>query len=161
MTREPEDSLEGGERNVSQSPRNKLPTDAGTGEELDVVVVGAGMSGLYQLYRLRELGVSVRVYETGDGVGGTWYWNRYPGARLDSESYSYDYSFSEEILQEWDWAEHFSAQPETLRYLEYVADKFDLRKDIRFRSRVTSLTWDDERGGRSKRSQASVRARSS
>ena len=83
--------------------------------EYDAIIIGAGMSGMYQLYRLRQLGLSVRVYEAGSGVGGTWYWNRYPGARFDSESYSYGYSFSQELLDEWEWSEHFSAQPETLR----------------------------------------------
>jgi len=109
----------------------------------DVIVIGAGMSGMYQLYRLRELGLSVRVFETGDGVGGTWYWNRYPGARFDSESYSYGYSFSKDLLREWEWSEHFSAQPETLRYCNYVADKFDLRRDIEFNSRVRSAIFND------------------
>ena len=111
--------------------------------DFDVIVIGAGISGLYQLYRLRELGMRVRVFEAGTGVGGTWYWNRYPGARFDSESYSYGYSFSEELLEEWDWAEHFASQPEILRYLEYVADKFDLRKDIQFSSRVVSASYND------------------
>jgi cation diffusion facilitator CzcD-associated flavoprotein CzcO len=112
-------------------------------QEFDAIVVGAGMSGLYQLYRLRELGLSVRVLEAGTGVGGTWYWNRYPGARFDSESYSYAYSFSQELLDEWNWGEHFAGQPETLRYLNHVADKFDLRRDIQFRSRVASAHYQD------------------
>jgi cation diffusion facilitator CzcD-associated flavoprotein CzcO len=99
---------------------------------------------MYQLYRLRELGMRVRVFEAGTGVGGTWYWNRYPGARFDSESYSYQYSFSEELLQEWNWSEHFAPQPETLRYLNYVADKFDLRRDIQFRSRVAAAHYHDD-----------------
>src|SRR5438552_1471462 len=94
--------------------------------DYDAIIVGAGMSGLYQLYRLRELGMKVRVFEAATGVGGTWYWNRYPGARFDSESYSYGYSFSKDLLEEWEWSEHFAGQPETLRYLNYVADKFDL-----------------------------------
>jgi len=111
----------------------------------DAVIIGAGISGLYQLYRLRELGLSVQVLETGAGVGGTWYWNRYPGARFDSESYSYGYSFSRELLEEWDWSEHFASQPETLRYLNYVADKFRLRDCIRFSSRVTQAHWHEER----------------
>ena len=111
-------------------------TNAGSVEQFDAIIIGAGISGLYQLIRLRRLGLAVRVYETGSGVGGTWYWNRYPGARFDSESYSYGYSFSEELLQEWDWKEHFSGQPENERYLNYVADKFDLRRDIQFHSRV-------------------------
>lgn len=98
---------------------------------------------MYQLYCLRKLGFSVRVFETGTDVGGTWYWNRYPGARFDSESYSYGYSFSDELLKEWEWTEHFSPQPETLRYLNFVADKFDLRKDIQFKSRITIATFDE------------------
>ena len=104
--------------------------------DFDAVVIGAGVSGLYQLYRLRELGLTVRVFEAGTGVGGTWYWNRYPGARFDSESWTYGYSFSQELLDEWDWEEHFAGQPETERYLNYVADKFDLRRDIQFKTRV-------------------------
>ena len=112
-------------------------------EQFDVIIIGAGVTGLYQLYCLRQLGLSVRVYEDGDGVGGTWYWNRYPGARFDSESYTYGYSFSEELLQEWDWKEHYSGQPENERYLNYVADKFDLRQDIRLKSRVTSAVYDE------------------
>ena len=111
--------------------------------DYDAIVIGAGMSGLYQLYRLRELGMSVRVFEAGTGVGGTWYWNRYPGARFDSESYSYSYSFSQELLAEWNWSEHFSGQPETLRYLNHVADRFDLRRDIQFRSRVAAAHWQE------------------
>ena len=120
-----------------------------TPPSFDVLIIGAGMSGMYQLHRLRQLGLSVRVLEAGTGVGGTWYWNRYPGARFDSESYSYQYSFSPELLEEWDWTEHFAGQPETLRYLNHVADKFDLRRDIQFNSRVaaahyqeTSRSWD-------------------
>jgi cation diffusion facilitator CzcD-associated flavoprotein CzcO len=112
--------------------------------DYDAIVIGAGISGMYQLYRLRELGLRVRVFEAGTGVGGTWYWNRYPGARFDSESYSYQYSFSKELLDEWNWSEHFAAQPETLRYLNYVADKFDLRRDIQFRSRVTAARYRDD-----------------
>ncbi|WP_159007198.1 NAD(P)/FAD-dependent oxidoreductase [Bradyrhizobium sp. S69] len=111
--------------------------------DYDAIIIGAGMSGLYQLYRLRELGMRVRIFEAGTGVGGTWYWNRYPGARFDSESYSYGYSFSKELLEEWDWSEHFAGQPETLRYLNHVADKFDLRRDIQFGSRVAAATYDE------------------
>jgi len=109
----------------------------------DAIVIGAGIAGLYQLYKLRQLGLSVRVFETGTGVGGTWYWNRYPGARFDSESWTYGYAFSEELLQEWDWSEHFAPQPETLRYLNHVADKFDLRRDIQFESRVVAAVFDE------------------
>nr|WP_233286043.1 NAD(P)/FAD-dependent oxidoreductase [Bradyrhizobium brasilense] len=111
--------------------------------DYDVIIIGAGLSGMYQLHRLRELGLSARVFEAGTGVGGTWYWNRYPGARFDSESYSYGYSFSKELLEEWEWSEHFAGQPETLRYCNYVADKFDLRRDIQFESRVTSAIYQD------------------
>ena len=114
-----------------------------TPEDYDAIIIGAGISGLYQLYRLRELGMRVRVFEAGTGVGGTWYWNRYPGARFDSESYSYSYSFSQDLLDEWNWSEHFAAQPETLRYLNHVADRFDLRRDIQFRSRVTAAHWQE------------------
>jgi len=112
--------------------------------EYDAIIIGAGMSGLYQLYRLREQGLRVRVLEAGTEVGGTWYWNRYPGARFDSESYSYGYSFSKKLLEEWDWSEHFAGQPETLCYLRYVADKFDLRRDIQFRSRVTAAIYQED-----------------
>src|SRR6516165_7133971 len=109
----------------------------------DAIVIGAGISGLFMLYRLRELGMTARVFETGTDVGGTWYWNRYPGARFDSESWTYGYSFSKELLQEWDWKEHFSPQPDTLAYLHYVADKFDLRRGMEFCSTVTAAHWDD------------------
>jgi cation diffusion facilitator CzcD-associated flavoprotein CzcO len=111
--------------------------------DFDAIIVGAGLSGMYQLIRLRELGMRARVFEAGSGVGGTWYWNRYPGARFDSESYSYGYSFSKELLEEWEWSEHFAPQPETLRYCNYVADKFDLRRDIQFHSRVTTAHWQE------------------
>jgi cation diffusion facilitator CzcD-associated flavoprotein CzcO len=116
-------------------------TKTGSATDFDAVILGAGVSGLYQLYRLRELGLRVRVFETGTGVGGTWYWNRYPGARFDSESWTYGYSFSQELLDEWDWEEHFAGQPETERYLNHVADKFDLRRDIQFESRVTAAHY--------------------
>ena len=115
-------------------------------EQFDAIIIGAGISGMYQLLKLREQGLKVRAFESGDGVGGAWYWNRYPGARFDSESYSYAYSFSEELLEEWDWGEHFAGQPETLRYLNYVADKFDLRKDIQFNSKIKSAIYNDASG---------------
>ena len=117
---------------------------SGSNFDYDAIVIGAGISGLYQLYRLRESGVRVCAFESGTGVGGTWYWNRYPGARFDSESYSYAYSFSQELLDEWDWSEHFSSQPEILSYLQYVADKFDLLKDIQFSSNVRSAIYDED-----------------
>jgi cation diffusion facilitator CzcD-associated flavoprotein CzcO len=112
--------------------------------DFDAIVIGAGVAGLYQLYKLRELGLRVRVFEAGSGVGGTWYWNRYPGARFDSESWTYGYSFSKELLEEWDWGEHFAPQPETERYLNFVADKFDLRRDIQLNSRVASAWYRED-----------------
>lgn len=112
-------------------------------ETLDAVVVGAGFSGLYMLIRLRELGLRCTVIEKGDDVGGTWYWNRYPGARCDIDSVDYCYSFSPKLLEEWRWTERFATQPEILRYLEFVADTFDLRRDIRFSTAVTSAGFDE------------------
>src|SRR5437899_604531 len=113
--------------------------------DFDAVIVGAGFSGLYMLYRARHvLGLSVRVFEAGDGVGGTWFWNRYPGARCDSESFYYSYSFSEELEQEWVWSTKYPEQPEILRYLEHVADRFDLRRNIQLSTRVTAAIFHDE-----------------
>jgi len=126
------------------SPAVLNGTSTETGTDFDAIVIGAGVSGLYQLYRLRELGLTVRVFEAGTGVGGTWYWNRYPGARFDSESWTYGYSFSQALLDEWDWEEHFAAQPETERYLNYVADKFDLRRDIQCKSRLTAAHYQED-----------------
>jgi cation diffusion facilitator CzcD-associated flavoprotein CzcO len=116
----------------------------GAVEHLDAIVIGAGVTGLYQLYQLLKLGLSVRIYEAGGGRGGTWYWNRYPGCRFDSESYTHGSSFSEGLLQEWDWKEHFSGQPENERYLNYVADKFDLRRHIQFNAWITSAVYDEK-----------------
>ncbi|MEM9623501.1 MAG: NAD(P)/FAD-dependent oxidoreductase [Pseudomonadota bacterium] len=115
-------------------------------EQFDAIIIGAGMSGLYQLHKLRALGLKVRVYEAGENVGGTWYWNRYPGARFDSESYSYQYSFSQALLDEWNWSEHFAAQPETLRYVNFVADKLDLRRDIQFSTLIHSAEFNSQTG---------------
>ena len=103
----------------------------------DVVVIGAGFAGLYMLHRLRQAGFSVLVLEAASGVGGTWFWNRYPGARCDVESMQYSYQFSDELQQEWDWTEKYATQPEILRYANHVADRYDLRRDIRFETRVT------------------------
>jgi cation diffusion facilitator CzcD-associated flavoprotein CzcO len=114
--------------------------------DVDVLIVGAGITGVYQLYRAREAGYSVQLVEAGGGVGGTWYWNRYPGCRFDSESYTYGYLFSEELFDEWEWTEHFAAQPETERYLNHVIDKFDLRRDIRFDAPVTAAVFDEPTG---------------
>jgi cyclohexanone monooxygenase len=112
--------------------------------EVDAVVVGAGLAGVYMLYRLRGLGLSAQVYEAGSGVGGTWYWNRYPGARCDVESMDYSYSFSDDLQQEWRWTERYAAQPEILRYVNHVVDRFDLRRDIQFDTRVTALHFDED-----------------
>jgi cation diffusion facilitator CzcD-associated flavoprotein CzcO len=114
--------------------------------EVDVLVVGAGITGIYQLYRAREAGFSVRLLEAGEGVGGTWYWNRYPGARFDSESYTYAYLFSKELFEWWEWREHFAEQPEIERYLNHVVDRFDLRRHIRFGATVTSAVYDEPTG---------------
>ena len=114
--------------------------------DVDVLVVGAGITGIYQLYRAREAGFSVRLLEAGGGVGGTWYWNRYPGARFDSESYTYAYLFSKELFEEWEWQEHFVQQPEIERYLNHVVDRFDLRRHIRFGAKVTSAAYDESSG---------------
>ena len=117
---------------------------AQTSEAYDVIVVGAGFAGLYMLHRLRGLGFSARVYERGSGVGGTWYWNRYPGARCDVESMQYSYSFSEELQQEWDWSERYAPQAEILKYANHVADRFDLRRDIQFDTSVARAVFDED-----------------
>ena len=111
---------------------------------IDVVIVGAGFAGMYALHRFREMGLSVRVFERGSGVGGTWYWNRYPGARCDVQSMEYSYQFSEELQQEWKWTERFSPQPEILAYANHVADRFDLRRDIQFETAVTAAHYDED-----------------
>jgi len=113
----------------------------------DVLIVGAGFAGLYMLHKCKEIGLSAVVVEAGSDVGGTWYWNRYPGARCDVESFSYSYSFSEGLQQEWSWSERYPAQPEILRYLEHVADRFALWPDIQLRTRVVEAAWDDAAGG--------------
>lgn len=112
--------------------------------DLDLVIVGAGFAGMYMLHRARGAGLTARVFEAGSGVGGTWYWNRYPGARCDVESLEYCYSFSEEIREEWKWSERYSAQPEIEAYANFVADKLDLRRDMQFNTRVTAATFDEE-----------------
>src|SRR3984885_13070388 len=116
-------------------------TSPEAGAQYDVVIVGAGFAGLYQLHRLRALGMTVKVIEAGSGVGGTWYWNRYPGARCDVESMQYSYAFSEELQQEWKWPELFSAQPDILKYANHVADKLDLRRNILFDTRGTAARF--------------------
>lgn len=112
--------------------------------EFDVIVVGAGFAGLYMLYRLRELGLNVKVFEAGSGVGGTWFWNRYPGARCDVESTEYSYSFSEDLQQQWCWTERYASQPEILKYINHVADRFNLRAEIQLNTRVVSATFDPQ-----------------
>ncbi len=114
--------------------------------ELDAVVLGAGVAGLYQLHQLREQGLRVRAYEAGDDVGGTWYWNRYPGARFDSEAYIYQYLFSEELYKDWSWSQKFPDQPEIERWMHYVTDRLDLRRDIQFSTWITSAHYDEDRG---------------
>ncbi|HZT46349.1 MAG TPA: NAD(P)/FAD-dependent oxidoreductase [Hyphomicrobiaceae bacterium] len=111
--------------------------------DFDAVIVGAGFAGLYMLHRLRGLGFRARVIEAGSGVGGTWYWNRYPGARCDVESMQYSYQFDAALQQEWEWTERYATQPEILRYANHVADRFDLRRDITFNTRVTAATFDE------------------
>jgi cation diffusion facilitator CzcD-associated flavoprotein CzcO len=120
-----------------------MTTQRAGGPDYEVIVIGAGICGIYQLYRLMELGISATVLEKGNDLGGTWFWNRYPGARFDSESIAYGYSFSNELLQEWDWTEHYAGQPETRRYLNYVADKFDLRRHMQFGVTVSAAHFDD------------------
>jgi cyclohexanone monooxygenase len=128
---------------MSASQPNAIKSRPSTADAYDVVVVGAGFAGMYLLHRLRGLGLSVRVYEQGSGVGGTWYWNRYPGARCDVESMQYSYSFSDELQQEWDWSERYAPQPEILRYANHVADRFNLRPDIQFDTRVDRAVFDE------------------
>ena len=115
--------------------------------DVEAVVIGAGFSGLYMLHRLRNvMGLTVRLFEVGDGVGGTWYWNRYPGARSDSDSYVYCYSFDEDLLQKWTWSERYPEQHEIRAYLEHVAERFDLNRDITLGTRVTAAAFDEETG---------------
>jgi cyclohexanone monooxygenase len=134
----------------------RLSSAADTNRRFDALIIGAGLAGVYALYRLRGLGLSARVYEAGNGVGGTWYWNRYPGARCDVESMDYSYSFSDELQQEWRWSERYASQPEILAYINHVVDRFDLRRDIELDTRVTEAVFDEaasrwtlstERGG--------------
>ncbi|MDB2487472.1 NAD(P)/FAD-dependent oxidoreductase [Alphaproteobacteria bacterium] len=124
---------------------SKIDAHLNPAETVDAVVVGAGFSGMYQLHRLREMGLSVKVFEAGEDVGGTWFWNRYPGARVDIESMAYSFSFSKELEQDWVWSEKYSPQPELLRYAQHVADRFDLKRNITFNTRVESAYFDDDK----------------
>jgi cyclohexanone monooxygenase len=116
------------------------------GRQLDVAIVGGGLAGLYAIHRLRGMGLKVRAYEAGSGVGGTWFWNRYPGARCDVESLEYSYSFSDELQQEWKWPERYGTQPEILRYINHVADRFDLRRDVQLNTRIVSALFERKEG---------------
>ena len=121
-----------------------MSKSASAPEQCDAVVVGAGFSGLYMLYRLRQLGLSVKVFDSAGDVGGTWYWNRYPGARCDIPTTDYTYSFDPELEKEWSWSEKYATQPEILDYLRFVADRHRLRPDIEFSATVTSARWDEQ-----------------
>ncbi|MCL2534514.1 MAG: NAD(P)/FAD-dependent oxidoreductase, partial [Nocardiaceae bacterium] len=124
--------------------QDSAPDGAAATASYDVVVVGAGIAGIYAVHRFRQQGLTVRAFEAASGVGGVWYWNRYPGARCDVESVDYSYSFSPELEQDWDWSEKYATQPEILAYINHVADRFDLRRDIQFDTRVTSATLDED-----------------
>lgn len=128
---------------VTNAPQTAPATAGNAATDIDAVVIGAGMAGLYMLYRLRQEGMTAQGYERGGDIGGTWYWNRYPGARCDSESHIYSYSFSDELQREWEFSSTYPAQPEILSYLDYVADKFDLRRDIQFNTAVTGAQFDE------------------
>jgi cyclohexanone monooxygenase len=128
---------------MSEVRTSTLPSGVDDPDTVDAVIVGAGFAGLYMLQRLRGLGFSTRVYEAGGDVGGTWYWNRYPGARCDVESLEYSYSFSDELQSDWHWTERYASQPEILRYLNHVVERFDLRRSIRLKTRVTAASFDE------------------
>ena len=110
---------------------------------LDALVVGAGFGGIYMLHKLRGMGLSAKIVDVASGIGGTWFWNRYPGARCDVESMFYSYSFDEALDQEWEWTERYPAQPEILKYINHVADRFDLRRDIQLKTHVTSAVYNE------------------
>src|SRR3954469_12873127 len=135
---------------MQRQRKERMTTDATSPDTspaaFDAIVVGAGFAGLSMLHKLRGLGLSARVFEAGSGVGGTWFWNRYPGARCDVESMEYSYQFSDELQQDWNWTERYATQPEILKYANHVADRFDLRGDIQFDTRVESAVYDDATG---------------
>src|ERR1700752_3795111 len=123
--------------------RSAEATSGGTVQQVDVAVVGAGFAGLYLLHRLRKAGFTAIVLDEAGDVGGTWYWNRYPGARCDIQTIDYSYTFDPELEAAWNWSEKYATQPEILRYLGFVADRYDLRRDIRFHTKITKATWDE------------------
>lgn len=127
------------------SSKDVTQSGAGGAKRLDVIIVGGGFGGMYATYKFREMGLKIQSFEAGGDLGGVWYWNRYPGARVDLPSIDYSYSFSPEIEQEWTWSEQFAAQPELLRYIDFVATRLDLRKHFQFQTRITSAVWDEER----------------
>ncbi|HLM12211.1 MAG TPA: NAD(P)/FAD-dependent oxidoreductase, partial [Reyranella sp.] len=128
---------------MPDASRGSAPPSSGRGQ-LDVAIVGGGLAGLYAIHRLRGMGLKVRAYEAGSGVGGTWFWNRYPGARCDVESLEYSYSFSNELQQEWKWPERYGTQPEILKYINHVADRFDLRRDVQLNTRIKTALFDSQ-----------------
>ena len=128
---------------VATENRGQEKRDA---KKLDALIIGAGVAGLYQLYQLRNQGLKVRAYDSASGVGGTWYWNRYPGARFDSECYIYQYLFSEDLYKKWSWSQRFPGQPEIERWMNYVADELDLKKDIQFNTAIESARWNENNG---------------
>src|ERR1700722_18856246 len=130
---------------MAKASASKTTGDGAT-QQVDVAVVGAGFAGLYLLHRLRKAGFTTAVLEEADDVGGTWYWNRYPGARCDIQTIDYSYTFDPELESAWKWSEKYATQPEILRYLGFVADRYDLRPDIRFRTRITAATWNQAAG---------------
>ena len=111
----------------------------------DAIVIGSGFAGIYMLYQLRKIGLSAIVLEKGFGIGGTWFWNKYPGARCDTESLQYSYQFSEELQQEWEWTEKYATQPEILKYINHVVDRFNLRKDIKLKTEIKEIIYNDEK----------------
>lgn len=129
---------------MSTSTAPETSTTDAANVDYDAVIVGAGFSGMYQLHKLRQQGMTAHIFETGDDVGGTWFWNRYPGARVDIESHHYSFGFDEDLQQEWDWKERYAPQPELLNYAQHVSERFDLRRDISFSTKVTAADWNDQ-----------------
>ena len=128
---------------MSQKTQTTATNATGNQAEFDAIIVGAGFAGMYMLHRLRDAGFTARVIEAGDGVGGTWYWNRYPGARCDVESMEYQYGFDDDLPKEWRWSERYATQPEILNYANHVADRFELRRDMQFETRVNTAHFDE------------------